>query len=70
MNDEEFEKYVLTNLVHLYPDAADVRRCRVVLKCDGGPGQMNTKLLAKLQAQGFYLYPSVPNTMAVTQETD
>ena len=44
MNDEEFEKYVLTNLVRLYPDAADVKGRRVIMKVDSGPGRMNIEL--------------------------
>ena len=70
MNDEEFEKYVITNLTRLYPDVADVPGYRVILKVDSGPGRMNIKLLAKLRARGWYLYPGVPNTTAITQETD
>ena len=71
MNDEEFEKYVLTNLDCLYPDVADVAgHTRVILKVDSGNSRMKIKLLAKLRAQGFYLYPGVPNTTAITQETD
>ena len=31
---------------------------------------MNIDLLADLRASGFILYPGVPNTTAVTQETD
>ena len=31
---------------------------------------MNVKLLANLRVRGIYLYPSVPNTAAVSQETD
>ena len=27
-------------------------------------------MLANLRAKGFYLYPGVPNTTAITQETD
>jgi hypothetical protein len=40
------------------------------LKCDSGPGRLQIDLLAKLRHLGVYLYPCVPNTTAVTQETD
>ena len=72
MNDEEFEKYVITNLTHLYPDVADSPGLRVILKVsvDSGPGRMNNRLLAKLRARGWYLHPGVPNTTVITQETD
>ena len=39
-----------------------------LLKVDLGPGWMN--LLTKLRLLGFVLYPYVPNTTHVTQETD
>lgn len=54
----------------LYPDAAPVKGCWVVIKCDSGPGRLNTTLLAYLRYHGFILYPGVPNTDSVTQETD
>ena len=54
----------------LFPDAAPVRGRWVVIKCDSGPGRLNPDLLAFLRFHGFILYPGVPNTTAVTQETD
>jgi hypothetical protein len=42
----------------------------VMLKVDSGPGRMNLNLLARLRRLGFILYPCVPNTTHVTQETD
>ncbi len=42
----------------------------MILKVDSGPGRMNMDLLAKLKMLGFILYPCVPNTTHVTQETD
>eukprot|EP00985_Skeletonema_marinoi_P026211 scaffold20141_cov66-Skeletonema_marinoi.AAC.1 len=70
MNDPEFEKYFLENIVRLYPDAADVPGKRVMLKVDSGPGRLFLSLLVNARTLGFYLYPGVPNTTAVTQETD
>ncbi len=54
----------------LYPDLAPVNGKWVVLKCDSGPVRLKEKLLAMLQYHGFILYPGVPNTTAVLQETD
>jgi hypothetical protein len=54
----------------LFPDAAPVRGRWVILKCDSGPGRLNPTLLAYLRFHGFILYPGIPNTTAVTQETD
>jgi hypothetical protein len=53
-----------------FPDAAPMRGRWVILKCDSGPGRLNPTLLAYLRFHGFILYPGVPNTTAVTQETD
>ena len=60
----------MKNITCLYPDSADCEGCQVILKVDNGPGRMNERLLGKLRARGFYLYPGVTNTTAVTQETD
>jgi len=70
MNDEEFEKYLMNSIVPLFPHAKDKKGHRVMLKVDSGPGRLSLKLLAKLRLQGFILYPCVPNTTHVTQETD
>ena len=70
MDDEEFFEYVKKSIMKLYPDAAPVRGRWVVIKCDSGPGRLNPDLLAFLRFHGFILYPGVPNTTAVTQETD
>ena len=70
MDDCEFEKYMMNSLVALYPDARDEEGLRVLVKVDSGPGRLNPQLLARLRLMGFYLYPGVPNTTAVTQETD
>ncbi len=70
MDDEEFFEYLQKSIMKLYPDAAPVKGKWVIIKCDSGPGRMNAKLLAYLQFHGFLLFPGVPNTTAVTQETD
>ncbi|KAL7490610.1 hypothetical protein ACHAWT_000174 [Skeletonema menzelii] len=70
MSDEEFLKYFETNLTKLYPDAEDVPGKRVMLKVDSGPGRLYPELLVKARTYGFVIYPGVPNTTAVTQETD
>jgi len=54
----------------LFPDAAPVKGRWVVIKCHSGPGRLNPTLLAYIRFHGFILYPGVPNTTAVTQETD
>jgi hypothetical protein len=70
MDDDEFFEYLQKSIMKLYPDAAPVNGKWVVIKCDSGPGRLNAKLLAYLRFHGFLLFPGVPNTTAVTQETD
>jgi hypothetical protein len=70
MDDEEFEKYLLNLIMPLYPNAKDKQGKHVILKADSGPGTTNLSLLTKLRLLGFVLYPCMPNTMHVTQETN
>ena len=70
MDDEELEKYLFNSVVPLYPDAEDMMGKRVLIKIDSGPGRTNEVMLANLRLLGFYLYPGVPNTTSVSQETD
>ena len=70
MDDEEFTKYCMNSVVTLWPDAKDVKGHQVMIKADSSPGRTCVCLLACLRCLGFILYPGVPNTTAVTQETD
>ena len=70
MDKEEFAKYLFNSIVSLFPHAKDKPGHRVLLKVDSGPGWMNLNLLTKLRLLGFVLYPCVPNTTHVMQETD
>ena len=70
MDDREFRLYVINLILPLYPNTRDKPGVRLLLKCDSGPGRLQIKLLAELRFLGVYLYPCVPNTTAVTQDTD
>jgi hypothetical protein len=70
MDEEEFAKYLFNSIVPLFPHAKDKPGHCILLKVDLGPGRMNLNLLANLRLLGFVLYPCVPNTTHVTQETD
>ena len=70
MNSTELHKYVLKAILPLYPDIADCPTKRVICKVDSGPGRTNPEMLAELKLRGFYMFPGVPNTTSVTQETD
>ena len=52
MDEMEFEKYVMTNIVDLYPDLSNTPRKRVMIKCNSGPGRLNVNLLADLKFLG------------------
>jgi hypothetical protein len=70
MNSIELQKYIDNAILPLYPDMANTPGKRVLLKVDSGPGRNNIEMLADLRLQGCYLVAGVPNTTAVTQETD
>ena len=70
MDVNEFYEYIVKSIMRLYPDAAPMAGRWVVIKCDGGPGHLNDELLTYLRFHGYLLYPGIPNTTAVTQETD
>jgi hypothetical protein len=70
MDEAELAKYVKNSIIPLYPDALDIPGKRAMVKVDSGPGRLNIELLAELRLLGWYLYPGVPNTTALTQETD
>jgi hypothetical protein len=70
MNDEEFFEFIQKSIMKLYHDAAPVKGHWVVIKCDSSLGRLNPTLLAYLRYHGFILYPGIPNTTAVSQETD
>ncbi len=70
MDNEQFKEYFRTNNAPLYPDVEDTLGKRVMVKVDSGPGRLEIEFLAEARTSGFIIYPSVPNTTAVTQETD
>lgn len=42
----------------------------MMIKIDSGPDRIQIEMLLYLKLLGVYLYPTVPNTTAVQQETD
>eukprot|EP00804_Cyclotella_cryptica_P014587 CCRYP_020639-RA/>CCRYP_020639-RA protein AED:0.30 eAED:0.30 QI:0/0/0/1/0/0/3/0/271 len=67
---ERIQVIFLNSIVPLFPDAQDVREKRVIMKVDSGPDRMELGFLGEARTLGFIIYPGVPNTTAVTQETD
>ena len=70
MDEREFSSYFLNSIVPLFLNAQDVPGKRVIMKVDSGPGRIELGFLAEARTFGFIIYPGVPNTIAVTQETD
>ena len=70
MDEGEFEKCFIGSVFALYPDVKNVKGKRVLIKVDSGPGRLNALLLCTYRLLGYVLYPGVPNTTAVSQETD
>ncbi len=70
MDNEEFVKYMRGSIAPLFPDAINQPGCCVLLKVDSRPSRMNLQLLASLKLLGIILYPCVPNTTHIMQETD
>ena len=71
MDSIEFEKYLWTNIVPLYPDARDGKGLWVmIILVNSGPSRGFKEMLAKLRLLGFYVVVGVPNTAHVIQPTD
>ncbi len=70
MADDEFEKYIETSIVPLYPDLQDTPGKRVLLKVDSRPGRNGRELLMKCRFRGLYIYPGLSNATSIQQETD
>ena len=69
MDEAKFAAYIRNYICPLYPNSRDVSGKRVFIKADSQLGRLIIGLLAKMCANGFILYPVVPNSTAVTQET-
>jgi len=57
MDTAEFENYLNATCLPLYPDTSDIPGKQVKIIVDSGPVRVNTKILAELHIQGFYLIP-------------
>jgi hypothetical protein len=63
MNNKEFERYIDNSIVPLYPDLEDRPGKIILLKVDSGCG-------GKFWFRGVYIYPGLPNSTYMQQETD
>jgi hypothetical protein len=70
MVNEEFDNYIRNSILPLFPDACNMPGKRIMIKFVSSPGRLNVDLLAELKLMGWYMYPVVPNTTSVKQETN
>jgi hypothetical protein len=70
MNKNVFRNWMLTQVLPLWPDLADLPGRRVFLKADSGPGRMATELLAETAVEGMYFFPGLPNATEIGLEMD
>ena len=70
VDEVEFRQCFLNSIEALFPDLDDVNGKRVMAKVDSGPGRLQENFLAEARTLWFAMYPGVPNTTAITQETD
>jgi hypothetical protein len=70
MNNNIFRNWMLTQVLPLWPDLADLPGRRVFLKADSGPGRMATEFLAETAVEGMYFFPGLPNATEIGQEMD
>ena len=54
----------------MYPDVKDEAGKGVRFKVESGPMCLNLNLLAYARNLVFIIYPNVPNSTTITQETD
>ncbi len=70
MNNEEFEHCIDNSIVPLFPNLEDMPRKCILLKVNSGCGCNGRDLLNKCWFRGVYIYPILPNSTSMQQETD
>ncbi len=70
MNNEEFEHCIDNSIVLLFPNLEDMPGKCILLKIDSSHGCNWQDLLNKSWFRGVYIYPGLPNSTSMQQETD
>jgi hypothetical protein len=70
MNNEEFDCYIDNSIIPLFPDLEDTPGNCILLKVESSRGCNLRDLLNKCWFRGVYIYPSLPNSTSMQQETD
>jgi hypothetical protein len=70
MNNEEFERYIDNSIVPLFLNLEDMPGNCILLKVESGCGCNLQDLLNKCWFRVFLIYPSLPNSTSMQQETD
>ncbi len=69
VNNKEFKCYINNSLVPLFPDLEDTPGKCILLKVDSGHGCNWQDLLNKCWCRGVCIYPGLPNSTSMQQET-
>ena len=74
MTAELWKTWITTIIPSYYPDTADIRGKRVLIKADSGPGRgfgdVPQSWLAMARDKGIYFFPGLPNGTEIAQEMD
>jgi hypothetical protein len=70
MNNKEFERYIDNSIVPLFPNLEDMPWKCILLKVDSGCKCNWRDLLNKCPFSSGSIYPGLPNSTSMQQETD
>jgi hypothetical protein len=70
VNDKEFECYIENIIIPLFPNLKDTPGKCILLKVDSVHGCNWWDLLSICWFRGVYIYPGLPNSTSMQQETD
>ncbi len=70
VNNKELKHYIDNSIVTLFPDLEDMPGKCILLKVDSGCGSNWRDLLNKCWLRGVYIYPGIPNSTSMQQDTD
>ncbi len=70
MHNEEFERCTKNSIVPIFPNLEDIPGKCILLKVDSSHQRNWRNLLKKCRFRGVYIYPSLPNSTSMQQETD
>jgi hypothetical protein len=70
MNNKEFEGYIDNSIIPLFPNLDDTPGKCILLKVGSGRARNWWDLFNKCWFRGVYIFPGLPNSTSMQQETD